>query len=151
MKIKKIYQGTVPANKILDAYSASNTDTYSCNYVNSMDRYSTDEVKTNKVWIDNRPIYRKVIHITSLSANQGYNHTISNLNEIIKVYGSAYFSPGQVGQGWQPVQRVVTDAISQYGIGVGDIDSTKFFLQIGTQYSTFSKAYVIFEYTKTTD
>lgn len=34
MKIKKMYQGTVPENKILDTYSNSATDTYSCNYVN---------------------------------------------------------------------------------------------------------------------
>lgn len=27
------------------------------------DVYSTDEVKTNKVWIDNKPIYRKVIEV----------------------------------------------------------------------------------------
>ena len=35
MRIKKMYQGTVPENKILDTYSTSATDTYSCNYVNS--------------------------------------------------------------------------------------------------------------------
>ena len=36
MKIRKAFQGTVPDNKILDTYSTSQTDTYSCNYVNSM-------------------------------------------------------------------------------------------------------------------
>lgn len=35
MRIKKMYQGTVPKNKILDTYSTSATDTYSCNYVNN--------------------------------------------------------------------------------------------------------------------
>lgn len=35
MKIQKKYQGTVPENKILDMYSESNTDTYSCNYLNN--------------------------------------------------------------------------------------------------------------------
>ena len=34
MKIRKAYQGTVPENKILDTHSTSQTDTYSCNYVN---------------------------------------------------------------------------------------------------------------------
>lgn len=36
MKIRKAFQGTVPDNKILDTYSASQTDTYSCNYVNNI-------------------------------------------------------------------------------------------------------------------
>jgi hypothetical protein len=34
MKIQKKFQGTIPENKILDTYSASNTDVYSCNYIN---------------------------------------------------------------------------------------------------------------------
>lgn len=36
MKIKKIYQGTIPTNKILNEKTESNTDTYSCDYINSM-------------------------------------------------------------------------------------------------------------------
>lgn len=35
MKIQKKFQGAIPENKIMDAYSSSNTDTYSCNYVNN--------------------------------------------------------------------------------------------------------------------
>lgn len=34
MKIKKMYQGAVPENKILNTYSDSQTDVYSCDYVN---------------------------------------------------------------------------------------------------------------------
>lgn len=35
MRIRKAFQGTIPPNKILDTYSTSKTDTYSCNYINS--------------------------------------------------------------------------------------------------------------------
>lgn len=34
MKIKKIYQGELPENKILNTESTSQTDTYSCEYIN---------------------------------------------------------------------------------------------------------------------
>ena len=34
MKIKKMYQGTVPENKILNTYSDSQTDVYSCDAIN---------------------------------------------------------------------------------------------------------------------
>lgn len=35
MKIKKTFQGTVPENKILNTYSNSKTDVYSCDYINN--------------------------------------------------------------------------------------------------------------------
>lgn len=42
------------------------------------DIYSTSEIKTNKIWIDGKPIYRKVLNITS----QSQNHNINNLDTI---------------------------------------------------------------------
>ena len=36
MKIKKIYQGELPENKILNTQSTSQTDTYSCEYINNL-------------------------------------------------------------------------------------------------------------------
>lgn len=35
------------------------------NYMNIDNVYSTDEIKTNKVWINNAPIYRKVVEMTT--------------------------------------------------------------------------------------
>lgn len=35
MRIKKMYQGTVPENKIVGTYTESDTDTYNCNYANN--------------------------------------------------------------------------------------------------------------------
>lgn len=32
--IRKAFQGNIPENKIIDTYSTSQTDTYSCNYLN---------------------------------------------------------------------------------------------------------------------
>ena len=36
MRIKKIYQGELPENKILNVQSESATDTYSCDYINNL-------------------------------------------------------------------------------------------------------------------
>lgn len=49
MKIKKIYQGELPENKILNTQSTSQTDTYSCEYINNLGKsiitaYSTQNV-----------------------------------------------------------------------------------------------------------
>lgn len=36
MRIRKMYQGTLPKNKILSTYSDSQSDTYSCDYINNI-------------------------------------------------------------------------------------------------------------------
>ena len=70
----------------LNEYSESTTDTYSCNEVNNLiqDVYSTDEVKTNKVWIDGKPIYRKVFvnNYSQGLTTSSFATGLSNINEI---------------------------------------------------------------------
>ncbi len=51
MRIKKIYQGSIPANKILNAHSTSPTDTYSCKYLNDLEL--TSEITFTKNEADN--------------------------------------------------------------------------------------------------
>lgn len=54
MKIKKTFQGVIPENKILNTESTSQTDTYSCDYINntSIVVSSTEPTETNrkKIW-----------------------------------------------------------------------------------------------------
>ena len=60
MRIKKIYQGSIPANKILNAHSTSPTDTYSCKYLNDLEL--TSEITFTKNEADN--IYYHNIYAT---------------------------------------------------------------------------------------
>lgn len=128
---------------IVNEQSNSTTNTYSCDYINNCNTYSTSEFFTGQYWINNKPIFGKTLVITSFSQSLVYNHTISNMDEMIDVRGFALLD----GK-WQPIQRVVTDAIEQYGIGVGDITSSQFLLQIGVNYQTKTKANITFYYTK---
>ena len=57
----------------------------------------------------------------------------------------AYFTG--TGAGWQLLTRVVGN--TNFNIGLGDIGSTQFLWEVGSSYTGFSKAYFIFEYTKT--
>ena len=107
-------------------------------------KYSTSETSTGETWVDGKTIYQKTVKITSLNSNCAYTHGISNFGELIDIRGTGYWS----GQGWQPIQRVVTDGIAPYGLGLGDINSTKFMLQVGDSYSGFQKAYITLKYTK---
>lgn len=81
MRIKKVSETTSTQAQVVDGYSTSTTDSYSCNYVNNIkDEYSTDEVKTNKMWIDGKPIYRKCFNRgNDLST---FNHNIANVDLI---------------------------------------------------------------------
>lgn len=82
MRIKKVSQTTSTQAQVVDGYSTSTSDSYSCNYVNNniQDVYSTNEIKTNKIWINNKPIYRKTFNRgNDLSS---FNHNIANVDLI---------------------------------------------------------------------
>ena len=52
--------------------------------------YSTDEIKTNKVWVDGKTIYRKVLNITTFNnLNDGWydNIDMSFVDNMISVSG----------------------------------------------------------------
>lgn len=122
---------------------------YSCNEVNNLvlDVYSTDEVKTKKVWIDNKPIYRKVIHLTNvIRGYKDYAHNINNLGNVIEIGG--YVS---ISDGYNPVSRVVADNITGAGFGVINVDTNNVHTLAGSSFPTTNDVYIILEYTKTTD
>lgn len=97
-------------------------------------------------WIDDRPVYRKVLTGNTPNGNTHVNHGITNFSRILNVYG--WVQSGSNGS--QPIQRVLPDAITQYGIGVGDFGSSTFLLQVGTSSDVRGKPYtIILEYIKT--
>lgn len=106
--------------------------------------YEVNEVNTGKKWIDGKDIYRKVVKVTDLSSgNNRIAHNINNFNELIDIRGT-----GNWNGNWQTIPRLVTDAVSTFGLGLGDVNDTKFLIQVGTNYTNFTKAYIIIEYTK---
>lgn len=118
------------------------------NATEMVDTYSTTETKTNKVWIGNKPIYRKVLDITNIGASGNeYNHGISNFGTLIDVYGSW----DGIVDGRQPLVRTLpaSDANNAYAVSIGDITDTSFRLHYGARISGISHVYIIFEYTKT--
>ena len=134
-------------NKILDSYSTSNTSTYSCNYINNnsggTEVYSTTETLTNKVWIDGKPIYRKVIiHTCDGSSSLDISHNISNLGEVIRCNYLNYASSN--GNTDLPHNTLFTLSINR-------ITSSKITGSIASAYDSSWELKIILEYTKTTD
>lgn len=96
--------------KIAIAQYVNNQWSNGWSYIRTRNNITTGtEIATNE-YLDNKQIYQKTIKITSLNSNRTYTHGISSFGELIDIRGTGYWS----GQGWQPIQRVVTDNIGPY-------------------------------------
>lgn len=110
------------------------------------DIYSTTETKTNKVWIDGKPIYRKVINTvspnqTTTAAQIG---TIGSINTLISI--DANIDLG--GDGLVPLpQTIATDNI--HYLYLQNKTNGNVMLKIGNNVYKNKPLIVILEYTKT--
>ena len=74
----------IPAIKV--EYSESASDSYSCDYINKDNIYSTDETKTNDIWTDGKPIYRKVCVLPNCfeTGQNSFETGITNMETLVK-------------------------------------------------------------------
>ena len=109
--------------------------------ITDFNSYSTSEVKTNKTWIDGKPIYRKTFSISTSGTNATWSTNLSSVNcdNVIKVFGIAGTSnlkTAILSDTQAVVFRPSTKAVEIY------------FNNPGTDTIT---GYITIEYTKTTD
>ena len=137
MRIKKVSQTTSTQAQVVDGYSTSATDSYSCNYANKLSTYSTDEIRIG-TWM-NKPLYRKVF---TGNISSSISHGLTNVDFVNSygyvISGSGAFLP-------LPSLRTINP---EYNIGY----------YVSENYITFDKggsasgtATITLEYTKTTD
>lgn len=92
MKIRKVSQPTPlsPGNgAIVDSYSTSSTDGYSCDYINGIGQYYSTTEKEIGTWIDGKPIYRKVIFVNDPSNRTTTLNPGIDMDNMVQVYGFA--------------------------------------------------------------
>jgi hypothetical protein len=109
--------------------------------------YSTTETKIGK-WINEKPIYRTVVYLSSLPniTYQIYNHNIADIDEYINVYGMAT----RPRDGFSTsLGSVRVDGMDR-AIDLRIENKTQYRITTGMDRSDMY-AYIIFEYTKTTD
>lgn len=149
---RRVYGGTRAAWNLLSVaektkYGATAfTDDEGGEYI---DVYSTEEVKTNKVWIDEKPIYRKVVYFGDLPNNTSKSiaHGISNLGYIIYWYG---FCKGKTNELQRPVPFPGISSTNDQAVRVYSNNTTLSIACVGDN-SVYGDCYVTIEYTKTTD
>lgn len=108
----------------------------------SKDVYSSEEIKTNKVWVDGKPIYRKVICWNVASGTQWIGLKFVDIG--IANYDYIYFADGT---------RFVesNEYVKEISNGENIYISTKQ-NELTTKQITTTRAYTfVLEYTKTTD
>lgn len=111
------------------------------------DIYSTNEIKIG-TWINNKPIYRKVIDCGALpnATSKNIAHGISNLDTVTLLRGVAYNSTTGTRL---PIPFSDTGNVS-WSVQM-HCNQTQIVLITGDNKSAYQQSYVIIEYTKTTD
>lgn len=113
------------------------------------DKYQTSEFKTNKTWIDGKPIYRKVIETTQLVTNDTtIAHNISNVD---RIWIDKAFMTNTDGVTWDiPIDLygVTSTSTDRVGVCVG---KSVIQFKCDTTWDTWWTKTVILEYIKTTD
>lgn len=140
---------TVVNGLVVNTNSNSQESSYSCDYINDCNTYSTDETFTGKYWINGKKIYRKIINFGALpnSTTKSVAHGISNLDEVLLLNAIA-----KSGTSYKTIPDVISTNAAQYLTGQIKISISSGNIVIYTEsnQSSFS-AYITIEYTKTTD
>ena len=115
--------------------------------------YSTSETFTGKFWIDGKPIYRKVVAITTsstTSGNQMTNLGISNIDKVIK--SSCSVKRPNTNDAYYSLPFTWGSANIGYWINTSSPNSFVSIQSTNVASSELSlEGYFIIEYTKTTD
>lgn len=113
------------------------------------DIYLEEERKTNKVWIDGKTIYRKVINFGALpnATKKEVQHNISNLKNFTKIEGIAIRNDNTNFS--QPLPLIYKNVDTGYNTAL-TANNTIVGIETNNDRSNFY-GYVTLEYTKTTE
>ena len=116
--------------------------------------YSTSEVKTKDVWIDGKPIYRKVVYFDSstMNANISFAHGISNLGDF-RCFDVTHSTCKRKSDGLYMslgLPAGVAPSDSAYTVTCSFFNDNDIQMQFGSN-TQGASGYVTLLYTKTTD
>ena len=117
------------------------------------ENYTTEEIRIG-TWIDGKPLYRKVVIIDAINSSGNSKQTsvaTSNLKEFVNITGMVANNSG----GYKPLNSLYVSGSgidAQYTFQLYAVNNAIVEVVYGNWWKTnFKKAYVILEYTKTTD
>lgn len=141
--INKVTDNDMNEIKSVVNNNATETSNNTTNITN-LNTYSASEVNTGKIWIDNKPIYRKVFNFTTASSSvTGWTNIVQisdSLDNVINVYGYTVF-----GSNKTPIPRYESTDYYLIFLATGN------FLRYRCVGFTSANCNLVIEYTKTTD
>lgn len=146
--IIKVLDAPAIQAQVVNGYSTSSRDSYSCNYVNNINTYSTDEIRVG-TWIDGKPIYKRTFTGNSGSARANATVTIAKnqpIDVLISVEG-VYQSKTTSSKSYQAFGSGTSALV--YDTAGTNANNVIFF--INNSSSASFDYYITLYYTKTTD
>jgi hypothetical protein len=149
MRIKKTSQTTSTQAQVVDGYSTSTTDSYSCNYVNKLNTYSTDEIRVG-TWMG-KPLYRKVYILSAVAGNNSYtlNPAPSNVDIMWLDLSATFLLQESTGYTRQGIDPGAGDP--GYDFSARVVSKVSVNIYVGNLIADNSTIYATLLYTKTTD
>lgn len=146
--IIKAFQSVGVIAEVVNAQTESDTNVYSCNYINNLNTYSTEEKRVG-TWIDGKPIYRKVVDLGNLLNNNSKTvaHDIANIDFVTSIRGIAIDTISHFSYNipWAGTPLMLSGAIIS-------IRADRSLIGIANTTDLSARtAYAFIEYTKTTD
>lgn len=152
MKIKKIGTAQIPKieGAVVDSFDSGSDETTNAPSIRAvkekiLDVYSTNEIKTNEIWIDGKPIYRKVITGTKTSIG------VSNVMSLVDLNYDTIIQLRLLSKNSDPIaQQYYSNEQDNLRCWIQPDKGLR--IQSGSLYPSVPFIYiVILEYTKTTD
>lgn len=135
--------------------NASETTTNANNITGiiNAEAYSTSEIKTKKTWIDGKPIYRTVV---TFDSNTFVNNTnlptgITDFDDVVNLRCMVRAS-GSIE--WRSIPWLYSASSTFQSAWAGGVflkGNGSIMFQLGSSLAILDKAFVIIEYTKSTD
>lgn len=151
MRIKKTSQYMQGGASLSNVYGTSNENGYTQEYINKQNEYSTDEIRVG-TWLG-KPLYQRVIYISSLPNNSTAYYDVFNSSEINNIdvcfidEGNSYMTVTDAGHTEVDTMNWI---YSTSGFVMTCIYDKQIRIITKDNKSTTS-AYVTVKYTKTTD
>lgn len=143
-RIKKTSQYIEGGATLSNTYGTSQEDGYTQEYINGLNNYSTDEVRIG-TWINNKPLYRKVVSVTLI--NGTVNSEVISLN-----IEHSHILCSWVDYENKEIQLPVVNPTDAWQVRPYTNNNNKAIQITNTNSDYVGKtAYVVVEYTKTTD
>lgn len=130
-------------SNVVNQYSESTSDVYSCGYSNKANTYSTTETIIGK-WVDGKTLYRKVIDTGALpNSTTKVIGTINTDERITNIYGCTFNSNNNFTM---PIPTISTASLTEC-IQIYVDGSYNITIRTGSNRNGYS-GYVVVEYTK---